>query len=421
MTNTTEKSTILLLCLGLDSDKTEIKKVGIAELKEIFGGYGHLKKVIIFTRKLLLKAFLEYECFETAEVAKNSVHEKFIKNYGKARLYYSPMQNLKFSNKYLEYWADNQHEKPLPNEDDVSTKQSMKFSFSEISTPMSFRKDSGQSCSQSSNMPHGRYTLFSSSNEFLDSNFNRDSFLSTKNLIFNSQQTLFNAPLDVSKPSIFNQLDNTAELSKVEENSFMTSVSKVVLVSNLGHVFRNTEELFNLFSSFGNIAKILFMKNLQKTLVEYTEITYASESITNLNNLVLGETKLRVNYSKYRSIDLNKNNKNENSMHYNEVLIVPPMRNRYKSSSRSSVIPISSKLLVSFPKISGIQTIDIYLAIERICKPVKTKMVNNKNIIGKNEVISMLFSFENIESAVYVMYKCHNSIVKGALLDIFFF
>ena len=163
------------------------------------------------------------------------------------------------------------------------------------------------------------------------------------------------------------------------------------------------------------------MVNLQKALIEYTDLSHASNTITNLNNLLLGETKLRVNYSKYRKIDLQKNNKNENSMQFNQVLIVPPMRNRYRSSAQPSLSHLSSTLLISFPKIGNVNPIDIYLAIEKICKPIKTKQVNNKTLLGKNEVVNMLFSFQDIQSAVYVMYKCHNNIVKGSLLDIFFF
>jgi len=38
--------------------------------------------------------------------------------------------------------------------------------------------------------------------------------------------------------------------------------SKVILVSNLNNIFENAIEIHNLFSCFGNIVKILLMKNL---------------------------------------------------------------------------------------------------------------------------------------------------------------
>lgn len=422
MINTAERSTILLVCLGLDTDKVEIKKVGIAELKGIFDGYGHLKKVIIFTRKVLLKAFLEYDSFESAEAAKNAIHETLVKNYGKARVYFSPMQDLKFSNKYLEFWEEPQNDKTQIFDDDSSTKQSLKLSVLENSHLGSIRKDSSQSFTQSIK-PHHRYTLFApNKTEVSDIDLDRDSFLSTKNLIFNSQPYIFSTKIADSKQLLFTQLELPLEPVKSDSNNeIISSLSKVVLVSNLDYIFRNTEELFNLFSAFGNISKILYMKNLQKALIEYTEVKYADKAINSFNNLVIGETRLRVNHSNYRTIDLNKNNKNENSMQFNDVLLVLPMRNRYRSNYQSFIRPLSSNLVVSFPKINGIQNIDIYLAIEKICKPLKTKLLYNKGLIGKSEVISIVFSFKNIESAVYVMSRCHNSIIKGALLDIFFF
>ena len=421
MVNSPDKSSILLLCLGLDSDKSEVKKVDVKELKEIFGDFGQLKKVIIFTRKILLKAFLEYENFEQAEKAKNAIHESFVKNYGKARLYFSPMQDLKFSNKYLEFWEDGAEEKPTPLDDDVSTKLSLKHSVSISSSKLSFRKESCPFVPQQRGQTFRGYQMFSSSIDTFDLNLNRDNFLSNKNLVFNSHSFMSSFCND-SRNAPLSQMETSPELSKTESlDEEEETHSKVLLISNLAHVFRNTEEIFNLFSAFGNIAKILFMMNLQKALIEYTDLNFAGESVTNLNNLVIGETKLRVSFSKYKKIDLLKNNKNENSMQYNQVLIVPPMRNRYKSNSQSAIVPISSTLLISFPKLSGVQTLDVYLAIEKISKPLKTKLVNSKGQVGKNEVVNMLFSFSDVQSAVYVMYKCHNSIVKGALLDIFFF
>lgn len=422
MLNTPERSTVLLLCLGLDTDKTEVKKVNVAELRDIFGKYGQLQKVIIFTRKILLKAFLEYATYEQAEAAKSAIHETQVKHYGKARLYFSPMQELKFSNKYLEYWEESNNEKPLSMDDDVSTKLSFKHSTSTSSNRLMFRKESCPFVPQQRNLAPRSYQLFSSSIDALDTNLNNDTFLSNKNFVFNSSLGLYNSICDDSKPTQLSELETSPELSKSNSVDDEVNVpSKVVLVSNLAHVFRSTDEIFNLFSAFGNVSKILFMMNLQKALIEYADIDAATHTMNNLNNLALGETKLRVSISKYKKIDLLKNNKNENSMQYNQVLIVPPVRNRYKSNSHSEIVPLSSTLLISFPKNSGAQTIDVYLAIQKICKPVKTKLVSNKGQASESEVVNMLFSFSDEQSAVYVMYKCHSSIVKGAQLDIFFF
>lgn len=419
MINTTEKSRILLLNLGLDTDKIEIKKIGVAELKEIFNDFGHLTKVIVFTRKVLLKAFLEYDSFDSADKAKKAVHEKIVKTYGKARAYFSPLQDLKFSNKYLEFWEESSMDKGFKTDDDVSTKNSLRFSDAE-------NLNKKQGCQKNSLRPNlsklnmgAEYKLFSTSTDRPVMPEHQSNFLSSNNLVFSSQTNFFSK---MTQPSLITPIEINTKPSNVDFGTErLLVISKVVLVSNLANVFRNCEEMFNLFSAFGNIVKILLMKNLQKALIEYTDVQYANEAVTNLNSLQLGETKLHVSFSKYKTVDLKKNNKNENSMQFNEVLLVPFIKNRFKSNSQIPICSISSSLLVSFPKIGKIQTIDVYLTIERFCKPVKTKLVSNKSINGDTEVVNMLFSFEDIQSAVYVMYKCHNSVVKGALLDVFFF
>jgi len=419
MDNSATKSSILLLNLGLDSDKSSIKKVGVSELKEIFAQYGHLHKIIVFTRKVLLKAFLQYEDCEQAATAKVALHETVIGSYGKARLYYSPMQKLEFSNKYLEYWEDKPSEKQPPADDDASTKHSYKNSLSKLSHQFSFRKENFNHAPSEHKSMHQTHALHSDSSDSIRLNFNKNNVCVNKSVFLSAQQPRYQAqPRNSSEFASLNTEQQGKQLSVTSGN---THASPVVLVSNLGYVFKNTEELFNIFSAFGNINKILLMTNLQKAMVEYSCTQYASASIASLNDLSLGETCLRVSFSKYASISVDKSCQNENSAQFNQVLIVPPMRNRYAYGAVACVSPASPTLLLSYLNNGRTQTIDVYLAIERICKPVKTKLVRKSNAECDSETVSMLFTFKELQSAVYVMYKCHNTVVKGALLDIFFF
>lgn len=63
--------------------------------------------------------------------------------------------------------------------------------------------------------------------------------------------------------------------------------SKVVLASNLNDAFINAREVFNFFSCFGNIKKILLMKNLNKVMIEYYETDSSLICAVNVNNLKL--------------------------------------------------------------------------------------------------------------------------------------
>lgn len=87
--NTREKSKILLLCLGLDVQNKVYKKIKIKDLLDIFQVFGVVRKIIIFSKKKFLKAFLEFSTFMEAQQAVKLASDSFINNIGKARLYFS--------------------------------------------------------------------------------------------------------------------------------------------------------------------------------------------------------------------------------------------------------------------------------------------------------------------------------------------
>lgn len=55
-----EHSKILLVCLGLDYDKTNIQKLNSKNLKDLFQGFGIVERVLVFSKKTILKAFIEF-------------------------------------------------------------------------------------------------------------------------------------------------------------------------------------------------------------------------------------------------------------------------------------------------------------------------------------------------------------------------
>lgn len=74
------------------------------------------------------------------------------------------------------------------------------------------------------------------------------------------------------------------------------------------------------------------MKNLYKTMVEYYDTDSSLLCAVNVNNLKLQDTELRMNYSKYPTIDLEKNNKNTNSVNFNEIFIPGKGDHRYQKN-----------------------------------------------------------------------------------------
>lgn len=87
------------------------------------------------------------------------------------------------------------------------------------------------------------------------------------------------------------------------------------------------------------------MKNLNKTLIEYFSTDSSLLCALNINNIKLKNTELRVNYSKYQTIDLAKNNQNHNAIKFNEVLI--PSKSDYRYHKNDVVANLSPNLVVS--------------------------------------------------------------------------
>lgn len=54
------------------------------------------------------------------------------------------------------------------------------------------------------------------------------------------------------------------------------------------------KHIYNLFSCFGNISKIIYIKDKFSALVEYETEEYASKAKNNLNDVTLMNFKLKV-------------------------------------------------------------------------------------------------------------------------------
>lgn len=154
--------------------------------------------------------------------------------------------------------------------------------------------------------------------------------------------------------------------------------SKVVLISNLADIFKNAKEVFNFFSCFGNIKKILLMKNLNKTMVEYYDTESSLLCAVNVNNLKLEDTELRINYSKYPTIDLDKNNKNTNSVNFNEIFIPSKEDHRYQKHDFVGNLSKNLKIEVSTGEDFDLETTKSKLMETLGCKEVSLMLENRE-------------------------------------------
>ena len=91
-------SKILLVCLGFNANMRNTKKIGVDILENIFSSYGQLSKILIFSKKNLLKAFVEFEDLESSSKAVEALNNAVLPVHGKLTAYYSSVEHVEIEN-----------------------------------------------------------------------------------------------------------------------------------------------------------------------------------------------------------------------------------------------------------------------------------------------------------------------------------
>jgi len=120
--------------------------------------------------------------------------------------------------------------------------------------------------------------------------------------------------------------------------------SQVLYIRGLEHKDIKIHMLYNIFSNFGNILKIIFIRSKAAALIEFENSDYSTISKDYLNNIVFMGKPLRIYYSNYSMINLRKNLKDNVS----EDIFIGNIKNfRFKKNKNISINPPSSTLHIS--------------------------------------------------------------------------
>ena len=406
MSNSTELSTILLLCLGgeLELNIPAFRHPSIADLRRLFGHFGALNKVIIFSKKTVLKAFLEFSDARAAQKAREALNDRMVECFGRAKIYFSALQELENNNKFLEYWdAREQKENMAPNVVQVP-RQTLKDTLKDRSKQ--YLRERLQEFTPSR-------PPFRTVSDFGNASQRKDLTPETRSEMGDClAQQMFCKP-----PSRVNFLFG-GECQP--ESTFRLEQGSVVLVSNLDAEFGSARELFNLFSCFGYISKILMMKNLRKALVEFRTLEQAAAAVNGINSQNFPQLRIKANFSKYQKIDLKKNNKSENSQQFNEVIIPSAAQNRFGDDEVCSAQQVTTSVLISCPKASdNVKYLDIYVAIQEVVQPSNIKLINDDGD-DEGRPLTLQFDFCDTEKAVLAITKLHGLLIKDSPLSVSF-
>ena len=90
-------SPILLCCLTPPSSKSSNSPLTCENLFLIFSVFSPMKKIMIFRKTPILKAFLEFSSPEGAQLSMDSLHNRSLDDLGYLQLFPSPLEKISFS------------------------------------------------------------------------------------------------------------------------------------------------------------------------------------------------------------------------------------------------------------------------------------------------------------------------------------
>lgn len=235
-----------------------------------------------------------------------------------------------------------------------------------------------------------------------------------------------------------NDIDNILEKNKQSKNKTLTSLqqpsyninakyeidpsnyvnplfllenrkSKVVYVRGLDDLSITIRFILNVFGNFGNVLKIIFLRNKSSCLIEFEQLEQATKSKDSLDNIsLLGQT-IRVFYSNYETINL----RDQKFCESEDVFVNEEINFRFKPNSQISFNPPSQILHVSNLKaetcceaVMG----DVFSAYGKI---EATKIVSQDNLKKLSSKYMCLIKFSKLEEALIAMGFLHGTDLLG--------
>jgi hypothetical protein len=426
------------MCVGMDQPEPTYRDVHLDDLNHFLRPFGEISRLLIFSKKTQLKAFVEFVALEAAQTARVILHDSTVDKLGKVRLFFSALQSLEFSNRYLEYKEYVPSKRASVSSNLSSTRLSVSETIALAESVLMFEEAAPQVEEKPVRQVLGEKRNFFNTNQPSQTTnlFKRNSDIETANkepiqsawkrgsLDCRSQNLLV-----LSRRSLFSKVTNPQEVAPIFSSTTPSLIARnepdtacpgishtpspVLLISNLQECFFSATELYAVFSCFGNIVKVLLMKNLKKALVEYHSEEAAAAAVAGINLRQFGTIRVKVNFSKYRKIDLKKNNKSENSQQFNEVMIVSPEMRRYNDNQAHEASAPSNTLLFVMERSDSLKPIDLFNHVSSLGTVVGTRTLVVEDQSEGEALQKVLFKFRTEVDAIRILAKCHNTEVNG--------
>jgi hypothetical protein len=395
----------------MDKDKPVLE---LHDLKNIFKVFGKIRRIIIFDRREMIKAFIEFETVISANAAISTIHGSYINNFGECRVTKSDKKKLELKNTHIEFidYTTNKSNqtnslKKSAYEFEVASRKSTEDEGFKVSNEFKGIKSIMNSLLKNENFIEDEIKLENVYTEkFEENNLNLENTKKKQYSLQEQTLTHFKKNEPIYKPN---------SLQKDVVPKQLTEKSKVVVVSNLQDL-ENVEEIQKLFGCFGDINKILFMTNKHNAFIEYTSFPYAENCFINMNEQTIIKSTLVVSFSRsLNELDLRKNMRSPNAKLFNQALKVPNEMKRFLNNYQTSINP-PSKFLLALAKKTDWLTADYLKNYFDNFIPCKDFQV----VKSDSDILKIKIEYHQLNHAIFIMAKCGFLVIKDSKLILFF-
>lgn len=398
-----QASAILLLCLGYERPEQPAQQIRAHDFVPLFQPFGLLRKVIIFSKTPVLKAFVEYTETRFARAARDYLHNSTLNDFLSVRLFFSNRESIICPGRFIDFWDSEKHNDEPPSPALSTFTLQRKNSLMPLEHKTTHYSDEVSSPELGRKMLGLSLDMTSSQGQFGEPESPAIATVIKRFSVYSTQPTHLQFDGDVSP-----QLPLTRRGS--------LPLTKVLLLSNLDNVFDCARELYALCRGFGGVVKVLLMRNLQKALIEFANFASAKSCLEFINRLYLEKLAVRATFSRYENIDPKRGNKSENSLQFNDLFIVPEQENQLSLANIKTVTPTPK---ISISAASNIQLDPnglYYQIIECLNKVNIFTMSSNFELFVEGKV-KVVFSMPTLRDAMTAVIKLDGANVKKCFLE----
>lgn len=287
------ESSIILCCINpLDCGTAITNEI----LFELFAAYGDVQEVLIFSRKVLIKAFVE---FANPEIAQKILSTQISAppSFGKIKLYKSHKRSI--------LRKTSQPADIGPEDENDGTNNSV-TSLGCQPNPL-----------RDYNLPplsHNEFSNYISSMKSFEESYRNDSLPYPRARNFTLQDfSKFEALKDTEDKYNTLSFNNLEDTRGRPLNNRGTDEPRVLMVNRLNFNYVTCVFLNNLFGCFGNVTKILLNRSDSYALIEFENGTQACSSSTALKDRSFFGNPLKLKLSKYTSLNFKSLEKDDES------------------------------------------------------------------------------------------------------------